>query len=124
MTLWRDHVAEPVELGARDNLYEVTVRALAAAVAGEGEVIVTGDDGVRSLAVSLAVLESLRTGSAPRWPDGPPRRVHSAADPHAAQVVAGTGGDRRGHVEVGQRVHVLLDDDEEISVERGQRLDH
>ena len=63
VTLWRDHVAEPVELGARDNLYEVTVRALAAAVAGEGEVIVTGDDGVRSLAVSLAVLESLRTGS-------------------------------------------------------------
>ena len=63
VTLWRDHVAEPVELGPRDDLYEVTVRALAAAVAGEGEVIVTGDDGVRSLAVSLAVLESLRTGS-------------------------------------------------------------
>jgi 1,5-anhydro-D-fructose reductase (1,5-anhydro-D-mannitol-forming) len=63
VTLWRDHVAEPVELGQRDDLYEVTVRALAAAVAGEGQVIVTGDDGVRSLAVSLAVLESLRTGS-------------------------------------------------------------
>jgi 1,5-anhydro-D-fructose reductase (1,5-anhydro-D-mannitol-forming) len=63
VTLWRDHVAELVELGQRDDLYEVTVRALAAAVAGEGQVIVTGDDGVRSLAVSLAVLESLRTGS-------------------------------------------------------------
>ena len=62
VTLWRAHVAEPVDLGPRDDLYEVTVRAFGAAVAGEGDVVVSGPDGVRSLAVSLAALESLRTG--------------------------------------------------------------
>ena len=63
VTLWRDHVAEPLDIGPRDDLYQVTVRAFGAAVAGEGDVVVTGEDGVRSLAVSLAVLESLRTGA-------------------------------------------------------------
>jgi 1,5-anhydro-D-fructose reductase (1,5-anhydro-D-mannitol-forming) len=63
VTLWRDHVAEQLDVGPRDDLYQVTVRAFGAAVAGEGDVVVTGDDGVRSLAVSLAVLESLRTGA-------------------------------------------------------------
>jgi 1,5-anhydro-D-fructose reductase (1,5-anhydro-D-mannitol-forming) len=63
VTLWRDNVTEPVDVGPRDDLYEVTVRAFGAAVAGEGDVLVTGDDGVRSLAVSLAVLESVRTGA-------------------------------------------------------------
>jgi 1,5-anhydro-D-fructose reductase (1,5-anhydro-D-mannitol-forming) len=43
VALWRDHKAEPV--------------------AGEGDVVVSGPDGVRSLAVSLAALESLRTGA-------------------------------------------------------------
>lgn len=63
VTLWRGHVAEPVDVGPRDDLYEVTVRAFGAAVDGAGEVVVTGEDGIRSLAVSLAVLESLRTGA-------------------------------------------------------------
>ena len=63
VTLWRDHKPEALDVGPRDDLYEVTVRAFAAAVAGEGDVVVTGPDGVRSLAVSLAVLESLRTGA-------------------------------------------------------------
>jgi len=63
VTLWRDHKAEPIDVGPRDDLYEVTVRAFGAAVAGEGDVVVSGPDGVRSLAVSLAVLESLRTGA-------------------------------------------------------------
>jgi 1,5-anhydro-D-fructose reductase (1,5-anhydro-D-mannitol-forming) len=62
VTLWRGGSAEPVDVGPRDDLYEVTVRAFGAAVRGEGEVIVTGEDGIDSLAVSLAVLESLRTG--------------------------------------------------------------
>jgi 1,5-anhydro-D-fructose reductase (1,5-anhydro-D-mannitol-forming) len=70
VTLWRNQLAEPVPLGPRDDLYEVTVRAFRAAVAGEGEVVVSGADGVRSLAVALAVLESLRTG----------RRAEVAAD--------------------------------------------
>lgn len=71
VTLWRDNVAELLDVGARDDLYEVTVRAFGAAVRGEGEVLVSGEDGVRSLAFSLAVLESLRTGArtpVPRHP--------------------------------------------------------
>lgn len=63
VALWRDHKAEPVDVGPREDLYEVTVRAFRAAVAGEGDVVVSGPDGVRSLAVSLAALESLRTGA-------------------------------------------------------------
>jgi len=62
VTLWRDHQAKPVDVGERRDLYEVTVRAFADAVAGSGEVVVTGEDGVRSLAMALAVAESLRTG--------------------------------------------------------------
>jgi len=63
VALWRDHKAEPVDVGPREDLYEVTVRAFRAAVAGEGDVVVSGTDGVRSLAVSLAALESLRTAA-------------------------------------------------------------
>lgn len=63
VTLWRGHVAEPLDVGPRDNLYEVTVRAFGAAVRGKGEVVVTGEAGVRSLAYSLAALESLRSGT-------------------------------------------------------------
>ena len=63
VTLWRDHAAEPLDVGPRDDLYEVSVRAFGAAVRREGDVVVTGEDGVRSLAFSLAVLESLRTGA-------------------------------------------------------------
>jgi len=62
VTLWRDTVSEVLEIGERENLYERTLRAFNAAVAGTGQVIVTGEDGVRSLAFSLAVLESMRTG--------------------------------------------------------------
>ena len=63
VTMWRGHAAEPVDLAPRDDLYEVTVRAFGAAVDGSGTVVVSGEDGVRSLAVSLAVLESLSTGA-------------------------------------------------------------
>ncbi|MEP6695653.1 MAG: Gfo/Idh/MocA family oxidoreductase [Pseudonocardiales bacterium] len=64
VTLWRDGSSERLDLGPRDDLYEVTVRAFDAAVRGQGEVLVTGEDGVNSLAYSLAALESLRTGRA------------------------------------------------------------
>ncbi len=47
----------------------------------------------------------------------------SAADADAAQVVAGTPGDRLGPVEL-DGVHVLLDDDEELRVELTERVDH
>lgn len=63
VTLWRDGAAAPLDVGPREDLYERTVRAFAAAVEGSGEVLVSGEDGVRSLAMSLAALASLRTGS-------------------------------------------------------------
>lgn len=64
VTLWRRKSSEPLDVGPRVDLYEVTVRAFGDAVRGEGEVIVTGEDGIDSLAYSLAVLDSLRTGRA------------------------------------------------------------
>lgn len=51
-----------VDVGERENLYVRGIRAFAAAVAGDGEPPCTGADGVRSLAVALAVMESLTTG--------------------------------------------------------------
>lgn len=63
VALWRDGRPEPVDVGPRDDVYEVTIRAFDAAVHGAGDVLVTGEDGVASLALSLAVLESLRTGN-------------------------------------------------------------
>lgn len=62
VTLWQDRKATPLDVGPREDLYQVTVRAFGDAVRGAGQVVVSGDDGVRSLAVSLAALESLRTG--------------------------------------------------------------
>jgi len=63
VVLWRDMRAEPLPVPDREDLYTRTVRSFAAAVAGTGEVLVSGEHGVASLAVSLAVLDSLRTGA-------------------------------------------------------------
>ena len=49
----------PVE---HDNLYERSVRCFNAAIRGKGEPAASGEDGVRSLAVALAVRESAQTG--------------------------------------------------------------
>jgi 1,5-anhydro-D-fructose reductase (1,5-anhydro-D-mannitol-forming) len=49
----------PVE---HENLYERSVRCFNAAIRGEGEPAASGEDGVRSLAVALAVRESAQTG--------------------------------------------------------------
>jgi 1,5-anhydro-D-fructose reductase (1,5-anhydro-D-mannitol-forming) len=46
------------------NLYEDIVRNFLAAIRGEEAVAASGEDGVRSLAVALAVRESARTGKA------------------------------------------------------------
>jgi len=51
-----------VDVGERENLYVRGLRAFADAVAGHGDPPCTGEDGVRSLAVALAVTESLQTG--------------------------------------------------------------
>jgi 1,5-anhydro-D-fructose reductase (1,5-anhydro-D-mannitol-forming) len=45
-----------------ENLYARALRAFAAAMAGNGAPSASGEDGVRSLAIALAVLESSRTG--------------------------------------------------------------
>jgi 1,5-anhydro-D-fructose reductase (1,5-anhydro-D-mannitol-forming) len=49
----------PVE---HENLYARALATFNAAVRGEGQPAATGEDGVRSLATALAVLESARTG--------------------------------------------------------------
>jgi 1,5-anhydro-D-fructose reductase (1,5-anhydro-D-mannitol-forming) len=51
-----------VDVGERENLYVRGLRAFADAVAGHGDPPCTGEDGVRSLAVALAVMESLTSG--------------------------------------------------------------
>ncbi len=53
-----------VDVGPRDDLYVVTAVAFERAIAGEGEPIVSGPDGVRSLAAALAAATSLTTGRA------------------------------------------------------------
>ena len=45
-----------------ENLYARAVRAFVGAIRGEGSPSATGEDGVRSLATALAVLEATRTG--------------------------------------------------------------
>ena len=55
---------------AHDNLYERTVRAFHAAIAGEGAPSATGEDGVHSLAVALAVLRAARSGRAAKVTPG------------------------------------------------------
>ena len=48
---------------AHENLYARALAAFNAAVRGEGQPAATGEDGARSLATALAVLESTRTGT-------------------------------------------------------------
>jgi 1,5-anhydro-D-fructose reductase (1,5-anhydro-D-mannitol-forming) len=46
------------------NLYEQTIRAFQSAIAGEGVPLSSGKDGVASLAIGLAALQSARSGKA------------------------------------------------------------
>lgn len=46
-----------------ENLYVRTINAFKSAIAGDGKPLSTGEDGVASLAIALAALESARTGS-------------------------------------------------------------
>jgi 1,5-anhydro-D-fructose reductase (1,5-anhydro-D-mannitol-forming) len=55
-----------VDVGPRESLYVRSLRAFHAAIGGEGAPAVTGDDGIKSLAVALAVRESAATGRAVR----------------------------------------------------------
>ncbi len=62
--LQRNDVREEIVLGEHNNLYEHAVHAFNQAVKGHGVPWASGEDGVKSLAVALAVLESTRTGKA------------------------------------------------------------
>lgn len=53
---------EEIDPGPHEDLYTHAVRLFNRAVHGDGRPAATGEDGVRSLAVALAVLESTRTG--------------------------------------------------------------
>ena len=61
VTVRRNGVEEQVPI-AHGNLYERSVARFNAAVRGEGAPAATGEDGVRSLAIALAVRESAETG--------------------------------------------------------------
>jgi 1,5-anhydro-D-fructose reductase (1,5-anhydro-D-mannitol-forming) len=65
VTLRRDGRDEDIQV-EHENLYERSVRCFNAAARGEGTPAATGGDGVRSLAVALAVRESAAKGQAVR----------------------------------------------------------
>jgi 1,5-anhydro-D-fructose reductase (1,5-anhydro-D-mannitol-forming) len=62
VVLRRADGAHEVDVGEREDLYARSVRLFNAAARGEGQPAATGEDGVRSLAIALAVQESVRTG--------------------------------------------------------------
>jgi 1,5-anhydro-D-fructose reductase (1,5-anhydro-D-mannitol-forming) len=60
--LQKDEKREEIDLGKHEDLYARQVRLFNAAVNGRGTPFATAEDGVRSLAVATAVLESAKTG--------------------------------------------------------------
>lgn len=61
--LHRDREVEEVVIAERNSLYVEAVRRFNSAVRGDGEPLTTGRDGIASLAVALAALESAKTGA-------------------------------------------------------------
>ena len=59
---------EEVDIGEHEDLYTHAVRHFNKAAQGNGVPWATGEDGIHSLTVALAVLESTRSGSAVRLP--------------------------------------------------------
>jgi 1,5-anhydro-D-fructose reductase (1,5-anhydro-D-mannitol-forming) len=68
--LRRKNTIEAVDVAERSPLYENVIRRFDAAVRGEGRPLATGEDGIASLVVALAALESARRGApvVPREP--------------------------------------------------------
>jgi 1,5-anhydro-D-fructose reductase (1,5-anhydro-D-mannitol-forming) len=60
--LRRGHTTEPIDVPQRWPLYENVIRRFNAAVRGEGTPLATADDGIASLAVALAALDSAQHG--------------------------------------------------------------
>lgn len=67
----RGSTLSPVTVGEPESLYGRSVRLFDDAVLGEGAPAVSAEDGLRSLAVGLAVQESMRTGAAVKVADVP-----------------------------------------------------
>ena len=62
--LRREDELEPVDVGERYPIYERVVERFDAAVRGDGEPVASGEDGVRSLEVALAIRRSAAEGRA------------------------------------------------------------
>jgi len=62
--LWRHQGGEEALMIAHENLYERAIRAFHAAIHGQGAPSASGEDGVRSMALAFAALESAKTGRA------------------------------------------------------------
>ena len=62
LLLRHDGGEERIGVGPEEDVHVATVRAFEAAVRGECPPVASGEDGLRSLAVALATLESARTG--------------------------------------------------------------
>ena len=60
--LSRNGASSEVPLGTPEDLYAHIIRHFNDAVRGHGQPFITGEDGIRSLAVGLAVQESAKTG--------------------------------------------------------------
>jgi 1,5-anhydro-D-fructose reductase (1,5-anhydro-D-mannitol-forming) len=60
--LLRGERREPVAIERRWDLYQRVVERFMSAVGGAGSVLASGEDGVRSLAVAVAAIESAETG--------------------------------------------------------------
>ena len=64
VTIFHGHEAFPVDIPQRHDLYETSVAAFDASIRTGSKPLVTGRDGLRSLAAALAAIDSLRTGAA------------------------------------------------------------
>jgi 1,5-anhydro-D-fructose reductase (1,5-anhydro-D-mannitol-forming) len=71
VTLRRGDEVVPVDVGPRENLYVRGINQFTEAVLGSGRPAVSGEDGLRALAVALAVAESARTGRRVQVPATP-----------------------------------------------------
>ena len=67
--LQRDHSLTRVDVGSRRPLYERMVAAFNAAVRGQGPPLCSGRDGLASLAIALAAVQSAQTGRPSQVPD-------------------------------------------------------
>lgn len=70
VVLRRDGDGSVVDVGPRENLYVRVIRQFTAAVRGDGRPSVSGEDGLRAVAVSVAVAEAAASGRRVAVPQG------------------------------------------------------